>query len=117
MTFVSLGMAILGGLLAIWLIGGVLLRLAGVLLVLAGGLGLALQRDANGTLVLAIGVLLWLAGHWHYALRHHEYKSPLARYVFYRWVPAWLDPTRDWAVAVAPEPADRDARGERGRRG
>jgi len=23
-----------------------------------------------------IGAALWLAGHWHYALRHDDYKSP-----------------------------------------
>jgi len=28
---------------------------------------------------------------------HHEYKSPLAGYVFLRWAPAWLDPTGDLA--------------------
>jgi hypothetical protein len=54
-----------------------------------------------GFLVLAIGALLWLAGHWHYALRHHQYKSPLADYFFLRWAPEWLDPTRNWAVPVA----------------
>lgn len=116
MNVVSFGIAILGGLLVIWLLGGVLLRIGGLLLVVAGGLGLALQHDANGILVLAIGALLWLAGHWHHALRHHAYKSPLARYVFLRWAPAWLDPTRNWAVPVAPERADRGGGGGGGGR-
>jgi hypothetical protein len=101
MNVLTFGAAALGGLLALWLIGGLLLRIGGLLLVLAGGLGIGLQRNASGALVLAVGVLLWLAGHWHYALRHHTYKSPLARYVFLRWAPAWLDPSRGWAIPIA----------------
>lgn len=111
MNVITFGITILGGLIAIWLLGGVFLRIGGLLLALAGGLGLALQRDANGILIVAIGTLLWLAGHWHYALRHHAYKSPLARYVFLYWAPQWLDPTRDWAIPVADgDAADEDRR-------
>jgi hypothetical protein len=105
MNILTFGVTILGGLLALWLLGGVLLRIGGLLLVLAGGLGVGLQRNASGVLVLAIGALLWLAGHWHYALRHHEYKSPLAGYVFMSWAPSWLDPTRDWALPIADSEA------------
>lgn len=83
------------GLLAVWVFGGVLLRLSGIVLTL-GGIGLvAFSGNANGLLVFAIGGALWLAGHWLYALWHGEYKSPLADLLFYRCVPAWLDPIRD----------------------
>jgi len=56
---------------------------------------LALTGDANAIVVFAIGAALWLAGHWHYALRQGDYKSPLAAFFFGRCAPAWLDPTRD----------------------
>jgi hypothetical protein len=105
------------GLLGAWLLGGLVLRLGGLVVALSGLAGLALSGDTKGILTFVIGGLLWLAGHWHYALRHQEFKSSLARYAFCRWAPTWLDPTRNWALAVAPEPADRDAEGERGRRG
>ena len=83
------------GLVAVWVVGGVLLRLSGIVLAL-GGIGLvALSGNANGLLVFAIGGALWLAGHWLYALRHDEYKSPLADLLFYRCAPAWLDPIRN----------------------
>lgn len=83
------------GLVAVWVFGGVLLRLSGTVLAL-GGIGLvALSGNANGLLVFAIGGALWLAGHCLYALRHGEYKSPLADFLFHRCVPAWLDPIRD----------------------
>ena len=101
MNILTLGVTILGGLLGLWLLGGLLTRIGGLLLVLAGGFDVGLQHGAGGVLVLALGALLWLAGHWHYALRHHAYKSPLAGYVFMRWAPAWLDPTRDWAIPIA----------------
>ena len=32
--------------------------------------------------LFALGVILWLAGPWHFALRHHAYKSPLAQRAF-----------------------------------
>lgn len=83
------------GLLAVWVFGGVLLRLSGIVLAL-GGIGLlALSGNANGLFVFGIGGALWLAGHWLYVLRHGEYKSPLADFLFYRCAPAWLDPIRD----------------------
>jgi hypothetical protein len=83
------------GLLAVWVFGGLLLRLSGIVLAL-GGIGLvALSGNANGLLVFLIGGALWLAGHWLYVLRHGEYKSPLADFLFYRCAPAWVDPIRD----------------------
>lgn len=88
------------GLLFVWVLGGLLLRLGGLILALGGAGAIALSGNANGIVVFTIGAVLWLAGHWHYALRHHEYKSPLAGYVFMRWAPDWLDPTRDWAIPV-----------------
>jgi hypothetical protein len=89
------------GLLFAWVLGGLVLRLGGLILALAGAGVVALSGNANGVFVFAIGGALWLAGHWLYALRHHAYKSPLAGYVFLRWAPAWLDPTRDWANPTA----------------
>jgi hypothetical protein len=48
-----------------------------------GAIGLVATRDLfAGLLTLTIGVVLWLAGHWHYALRHHYYTSPLAQRLF-----------------------------------
>ncbi|HZE06906.1 MAG TPA: hypothetical protein VE127_16880, partial [Solirubrobacteraceae bacterium] len=80
MNVLTLAVAALGGLLVLWLIGGLLLRTGGLLLVLAGGLGAGLEHNASGLLVLAIGSVLWLAGHWHHGLRYRTFKSPLARY-------------------------------------
>lgn len=97
MSFVTFGVALLGGLLVIWWVGGVAMRICGLLLMLAGGDGLVLQQDPNSLFPLTMGLLLWLTGHWHYALRHQEYKSPLARRIFGRWAPEWLDPTARWA--------------------
>jgi len=74
------------------------LRLVGLLIFVAGAVGVA-SGTASGILVAVLGGLGWLAGHWHYALRHQEYKSPLARHLFSRRPLAWLDPTRDWVGA------------------
>ncbi len=109
----ALGLALLA-LIGFWLLGGLLLRIGGAVPAFAGVAVLALTGDPEALLAVAIGAALWLAGHWHYALRHHEYKSRLARHVFCRWVPAWLDPTQGWAVAVSEEAAERQA-GERRR--
>lgn len=94
----TIGVLILGAL-ALWFLGGYVLRLVGLLIFVAGALGAA-GGNAGGILVALLGALGWLAGHWHYALRHQEYKSPLARHLFSRWPLAWLDPTRDWSVPV-----------------
>lgn len=102
----TLGGAILV-LAGLWLFGGLVLRVGGLLLVFAGALDLGVGGDVNGTLVVGIGGFLWLVGNWHHALRHQEYKSPLARYIFCRWAPAWLDPTRNWVVAVEADPRRR----------
>lgn len=59
----------IGGLLFVWILGGLLLRLGGIILALGGSGLLALSGNANGILVFAIGATLWLAGHWLYALR------------------------------------------------
>ncbi len=112
MSLMLIGFGALGFLFA-WLVGGVLLRVGGLLLVVGGVLAVAVAGDVYGLPVAALGALLWLAGHWHYALRHQELKSPFARQVFCRWAPAWLDPTRGWAAPVE-ERRRRDGVDERG---
>ncbi|MGE5527504.1 MAG: hypothetical protein ACM3Q9_02440 [Methanosarcina sp.] len=106
MSTATLGILILGAL-ALWFLGGFVLRLVGLLIFVAGAVGVA-SGNAAGILVAALGALGWLAGHWHYALRHQEYKSPLARHLFYRRPLVWLDPARDWSV-----PVDRGGRWSR----
>lgn len=108
----TLGIALLA-LIGLWLLGGLLLRMGGAILALGGIAALALAGDPQALVCVGAGAALWLAGHWHYALRHHEYKSPLARYVFYRWAPARLDPTRGWAVAVSGETVQPETGGRR----
>lgn len=100
MLITALGIAIVA-LVGCWIVGGVLLRLGGLIVM---ALGVAALLTANnllgGIIALAAGFLLWLGGHWHYALRHHAYRSPLARRIFLQLLPRWLDPTRDWATPV-----------------
>jgi hypothetical protein len=99
------GIGVLIGSIALWLWGGVLARWGGWLFMATGAFGVAVSHDASAIFVFVVGVAMWLAGHWHYAVRHQGYKSPLARYVFCRWAPAWADPTRNWAVPVEPQRA------------
>ncbi len=81
----GLGFAILI-LAGLWLFGGLLARGAGALLMFAGTVGIATAGNTSGLAVLALGATLWLAGHWHYALRHEEFKSPLAQRLLSRFV-------------------------------
>lgn len=95
---------------ALWLLGGMLLRIGGLLVFLSAAATLALGADPAGAVLAgAFGGLLWLAGHWLFALRHQEYKSPLARHLFAR-LPASFDPTRFWAVGTADPRRGRDRR-------
>lgn len=101
MSLTTIGIAIIA-IAAAWLAGGFVLRLGGALLAFLAALVLATTGDPDGIAMLALGLAAWLAGHWHYAARHHYFKSPLAERVFER-LPPRLDPTRGWAVPVAPQ--------------
>jgi hypothetical protein len=109
----TLGILTLAALLG-WILGGIALRLGGLLIGVAGLAGLVISGDVAGVLAFVIGAVLWLAGHWHYAVRHQEYKSPLSRHLFARWLPAPLDPTRQWTSAVFDERPRRERSGRRG---
>ncbi len=101
---------VLIGLVLLWLLAGVVLRFGGLLLFFSGVIQLGLGADAaDGFLVAALGCVLWLVGQWHYALRHQEFKSPLARHLFAR-LPAFLDPARGWGVAAVDAGAPRRRR-------
>jgi len=71
MTLVAVGTVALGLLFA-WFFGGVLLRLGGLVLTQAALVVLVLTGNGNAIVVFAIGAALWLAGNWHYALRHGD---------------------------------------------
>jgi hypothetical protein len=51
-----------------WLFGGLLARWAGVLLIVAGSVGLASTGDADGFFIVALGTVLWLVGHCLYRI-------------------------------------------------
>jgi hypothetical protein len=85
MTVASLSMAALA-LAGFWLFGGLVARVGGALLMLAGLVGVAAISDANGPIVFVLGAGMWLAGYWHYALRHGGFKSTLAEQLLSRFV-------------------------------
>jgi hypothetical protein len=106
MTITAVGTIILIAL-GVWLFGGLALRFGGALLAFTGVVSLTITGNPAALVVAVLGFVLWLAGHWHFALRHHEYKSPLARRIFLQALPPRLDPTRRWGVPVVD-----DERGE-----
>lgn len=90
--------------LALWILGSPLLRWGGALTV-ALGLMTALGHPV-GLLISALGAVAWAAGHWLHAVRHHTYKSPLARRLFMQLLPARLDPTRRCAIPTTTTTPD-----------
>jgi hypothetical protein len=91
----------------LWMIGGTLLRVAGLMVILAGLASTAISGRPSGAVAALIGSVVWLAGHWLYAVRHHHFRSPLARRIFLTVLPAPLDPTRGWGVPNVPPRARR----------
>lgn len=85
------------GALAVWVVGSVVLRWGGLFLVVASLATTSGDWRTTG-LGVALGSLAWLAGHWLFAVRHHVYRSPLARRIFLQLLPRRLDPTRRWGV-------------------
>ncbi|KWT63365.1 hypothetical protein ADL21_02830 [Streptomyces albus subsp. albus] len=102
---VVLGIAAVAGL--TWLMGSVVLRTTGWLLLFLGLVSLA-NVVASGwvgafvfaPLSLVLGAVLWLAGHWLFAFKHHFFRSRIAARVFARLARGRLDPTRGWGVPV-----------------
>jgi hypothetical protein len=93
-----------GGLigLACWLLGGVVLRVGGALLAYGGLVSTAATGSPGTAIATLAGGMAWLAGHWLYALRHHEYASPLARRVFNQALLRTLNAARRWGIRVLP---------------
>jgi hypothetical protein len=85
-----------------WLLGGFVLRTAGALLAVGGLFATAITGSLTMATATIIGAVAWLAGHWLFGLRHHYYRSPLARRVFLQWLPTRFDPTNGWGVPNVP---------------
>jgi hypothetical protein len=68
---------LVAGALVAWVLGGVVLRLGGCAFVIGGVIGLVSGPGVEALGLLVLGCLMWLVGHWHYALRHGVYKSGL----------------------------------------
>lgn len=87
------------GAIAAWMFGSFALRAVG--LFFFGGLLTILIAGRVALLsMVVIGAVLWLAGHWLYAYRHHGFASPLARRIFLQFLPPRLNPTRGWGVPI-----------------
>jgi hypothetical protein len=85
-----------------WLLGGVVLRVGGILLVAVGLLSTTATGSLSAALATVLGGLAWLAGQWLFGLRHHYFSSSLARRVFQEVLPRQLDPTRGWGIPNIP---------------
>jgi hypothetical protein len=93
--------------LATWVIGGWVLRTAGAILAVGGLLSTAASGSLTMAVATLVGAVAWLAGHWLYAVRHHYFRTPLARRMFLKALPSRLDPTRRWGVPTIPHGAPR----------
>jgi hypothetical protein len=109
MLIAAIGLAIIACV-GFWIVGGVLLRAAGLIIAVLAALNLAIVGDPLVIPLFVVGFALWLVGHWHYALRHHGYKSPLARRIFCQVLPRRLDPTRGWGTPVVPVESRQESR-------
>jgi hypothetical protein len=98
----SLAACIALGAIIAWLLGGAMLRLTGSVLGIGGLIATASTAAPSMAIASLLGGLLWLAGHWMWALRNHYYRSPLARRIFLTVLPRQLDPTRGWGVPNVP---------------
>jgi predicted membrane channel-forming protein YqfA (hemolysin III family) len=107
MTVTVIGIALLA-IIGIWLFGGVALRVGGVVFIFVGLISLVTLADPAALLMVVIGAVMWLAGHWHFALRHHEYKSPLAQRIFLQVLPPRYDPTLNWGTPIVSETPERE---------
>jgi hypothetical protein len=85
---------------AAWLMGSAVLRAVGLFFAFGGLLTIVVAGRIGLLPVVILGAMLWLAGHWLYAYRHHAFVSPLARRIFLQILPPRLDPTRGWGVPV-----------------
>jgi hypothetical protein len=101
--------------LGLWVLGGIVLRGGGILLVAGGLLSTAATGSPSAALLSLLGGLAWLDGQWHYAARHHCFRSPLARRVFLEALPRQLDPTRavGYPERALPSPLGRNGGPER----
>jgi hypothetical protein len=104
LTVIGIAILALGG---FWIFGGIFLRVVGIVFVIAGVISLLTLGDPIALFMVGLGFVMWLAGHWHFALRHHEYKSPLARRIFLQVLPPRYDPTRHWGAPVSEISGDR----------
>ncbi|WP_347350380.1 hypothetical protein [Intrasporangium sp.] len=92
-----IGATLLAAVLA-WALGSIVLRIAGVLLVLMGALTMIVTGDLTTLLIVAIGVLAWLAGHLLHALKHRYWASSLAYRTVQVLTRGRLDPARGWGI-------------------
>lgn len=98
--------------LAVWLLGGITLRLIGAALGIGGLLDTACTGAPAMALATILGAAAWLVGHWLFALRHHHFRSPLARRIFVDALPAHFDPRGAGASPTfRREPGDERRRG------
>lgn len=87
--------------LGVWIFGSFALRFGGLLLFVLGLFGLA-QGTPASLLIVLLGGVAWLAGHWLFAYKHHLYKSAIAQRVFQQTFLDRLDPTRGWGIPTVP---------------
>jgi len=83
--------------LGVWSFGFFALRFGGLLLFLLGLVGL-LQGTPAALLVVVIGGVAWLGGHWLFARKHHVFRSAITKRLFAQTLLSRVDPTRGWGV-------------------
>ena len=88
--------------LGVWLLGGFVLRTGGAFLAVGGLFATATTGSLTMAAATITGAVAWIAGHWLFAVRHHYFRSPIARRVFLDRLPAVIDPTRRWGVPNIP---------------
>lgn len=80
----------------VWIFGSGIARFVGIVLLIDGLGGIAIRNGFDNprfAIEAAIGLGLWLFGHWLFAAKYGQYRSRLAQRV-------WRLPVLGWAAPV-----------------
>lgn len=105
---------ILGALIIAWLVGSIIFRTVGGVIIVGGLCEFVFARslhvsDIEPLIVCGIGLAVWLFGHWMYAAKNSRWRFRLPQIILV-WLHPRLDPTDGQAAQICVGPCNSDGK-------